>query len=309
MKRLGHLQSSIKEAVDNLPSGVCFFDKNGFVVLCNRTMYRLAFAITGRDLQTFSELENALRNLPDGTAWRFSSEVITDESGARYTQVVASEVSDLYQGSRELAENIAKLKEFQAYIHSTIKNVAVITRENEILSLKMRIHDELGGSLLKLRRYHLHTDGESKSELLANWKKTVSMLKFKSGPDDVGDPLADLLRSAASIGVEIIHMGKMPENTAAARLIVYAIRECLTNAVRHAGGSRIFVVLTQTGDIVSAVITNDGEPPKAEIIEGGGLSSLRKRIEKAGGTMTVQSLPRFSLSVAVPLEQFAVVAH
>lgn len=33
--------------------------------------------------------------LPDGTAWRFSSEVITDESGARYTQVVASEVSDL----------------------------------------------------------------------------------------------------------------------------------------------------------------------------------------------------------------------
>lgn len=283
MKRLGHLQSSIKEAVDNLPSGVCLFDKNGFVVLCNRTMYRLAFAITGRDLQTFSELENALQNLPegalahrdgdtfllpDGTAWRFSSEVITDESGARYTQVVASEVSDLYQGSRELAENIAKLKEFQAYIRSTIKNVAVITRENEILSLKMRIHDELGGSLLKLRRYHLHTDGESKSELLANWKKTVSMLKFKSGPDDVGDPLADLLRSAASIGVEIIHMGKMPENTAAARLIVYAIRECLTNAVRHAGGSRIFVVLTQTGDIVSAVITNDGEPPKAEIIEG-----------------------------------------
>lgn len=73
--------------------------------------------------------------------------------------MVASEVSDLYQGSRELAENIAKLKEFQAYIRSTIKNVAVITRENEILSLKMRIHDELGGSLLKLRRYHLHTDG------------------------------------------------------------------------------------------------------------------------------------------------------
>lgn len=71
MKRLGHLQSSIKEAVDNLPSGVCFFDKNGFVVLCNRTMYRLAFAITGRDLQTFSELENALRNLPEG-AWRIA---------------------------------------------------------------------------------------------------------------------------------------------------------------------------------------------------------------------------------------------
>lgn len=167
-------------------------------------MYRLAFAITGRDLQTFSELENALRNLPegalahrdgdtfllpDGTAWRFSSEVITDESGARYTQVVASEVSDLYQGSRELAENIAKLKEFQAYIRSTIKNVAVITRENEILSLKMRIHDELGGSLLKLQPLPSAYRRRIQVGAAGQLEEDRTMLKQK-WTDDVGDPLA-----------------------------------------------------------------------------------------------------------------------
>ena len=47
-------------------------------------------------------------------------------------------------------------------------------------------------------------------------------------------------------------------------------------------------------------ITNNGAPPKAEIKEGGGLSSLRRRIEKAGGTVTVHSLPVFVLEVTLP---------
>ena len=37
-----------------------------------------------------------------------------------------------------------------------------------------------------------------------------------------------------------------------------------------------------------------------EIKEGGGLSSLRRRIEKAGGTVTVHSLPVFVLEVTLP---------
>jgi len=40
--------------------------------------------------------------------------------------------------------------------------------------------------------------------------------------------------------------------------------------------------------------------PGSEIIEGGGLSTLRRRVERAGGTMTVQSLPKFKLTVTVP---------
>jgi Lhr-like helicase len=51
-------------------------------------------------------------------------------------------------------------------------------------------------------------------------------------------------------------------------------------------------------DVVA--ITNNGAPPKAKIKEGGGLSSLRRRIEKAGGTVTVHSLPVFVLEVTLP---------
>ena len=56
---------SIKEAFDNLPDGVCFFTGNGIPVLCNRTMPRLAYAVTGRDIQHISELKTALEALPE----------------------------------------------------------------------------------------------------------------------------------------------------------------------------------------------------------------------------------------------------
>ena len=38
-------------------------------------------------------------------------------------------------------------------------------------------------------------------------------------------------------------------------------------------------------------------------MEGGGLSTLRRRVERAGGIMTVQSFPEFKLTVTVPKEK------
>ncbi len=44
-------------------------------------------------------------------------------------------------------------------------------------------------------------------------------------------------------------------------------------------------------------ITNNGKPPKSPIAESGGLLSLRRGVEEAGGQMIVQSLPAFSLTL------------
>ena len=51
------------------------------------------------------------------------------------------------------------------------------------------------------------------------------------------------------------------------------------------------------------IIINDlpcGKIPERQIVEGGGLSTLRRRIERAGGRMVVQSFPKFQLTVTVP---------
>ena len=47
-------------------------------------------------------------------------------------------------------------------------------------------------------------------------------------------------------------------------------------------------------------ITNNGAPPNGPIAESGGLLSLRRSVEEAGGTMTVQSVPAFSLTIFFP---------
>ena len=47
-------------------------------------------------------------------------------------------------------------------------------------------------------------------------------------------------------------------------------------------------------------ITNDGEKPKDEIIEGGGLSGLRLLVERENGTMIIHSVPQFKLIIELP---------
>ena len=47
-------------------------------------------------------------------------------------------------------------------------------------------------------------------------------------------------------------------------------------------------------------VTNNGRPPKGPVAESGGLLSLRRSAEAAGGQMRIQSLPAFSLTLTFP---------
>ena len=92
----------------------------------------------------------------------------------------------------------------------------------------------------------------------------------------------------------------MPEDREASYILTAALRECATNAVRHAEASGLYADLSRKDSMVTIVITNDGKVPENSILEGGGLSSLRRRVERAGGTMRIQSMPVFSLTVSLP---------
>lgn len=75
----------------------------------------------------------------------------------------------------------------------------------------------------------------------------------------------------------------------------------MTNAVRHAGATELYVRLACDEKAAHAVITNDGAAPDGEVVEGGGLTSLRFRVEQCGGTIQVKCTPGFELAVSVPL--------
>ena len=54
-------RNSVKEAFDNLPCGVCFFDRNGMTVMCNHLMTSLFFDLAGSDMQNPDEMRALIK--------------------------------------------------------------------------------------------------------------------------------------------------------------------------------------------------------------------------------------------------------
>lgn len=319
-ERIG--RASIKESLDNLPSGICFADQSGLVILSNRQMYRLCYTLMGVDLQHISELLDALEKpqagiqsvgadtnvyrFPEGKVWKFTQSSITDADGNAYTQVLAVDVTALYEKEDELQQENRRLEEVNARARNLYAQLDNIVREEENFAVKTHVHDEMG-ELLGLTRNML-TQRELPPERLKalgkRWEHIGDTLGAVGKQDgdafDSDKTLAELTEGIAGIGVALHVRGEFPKKSGAAYLLTAAVRECAINTVRHAKGREMTVELTKTPHALTASITNDGLAPAGEVIEGGGLSALRRRIEGTGGSMQVESTPRFRLVITLP---------
>jgi anti-sigma regulatory factor (Ser/Thr protein kinase) len=306
---------SIKEAFDNLPTGVCFFNEAGLPVLCNRAMHRFSFAVCGKDVQFITDLQDVLGEdfalmdgavrdgkiftVPSGKAWQLEKRTVMDEKGGVYTQFVALDVTDLQKRRVELTEENNQLRRVQADLKRLSANVVVITREEEILNTKMRVHDDMGRCLVEAQKYLRDSGNAIPESVVHSWHRAVSMLKYNNETGDE-DMLLQIRQTCRSLGLEFRQIGTLPQEEAAAYLLTCAVRECVTNAVRYAQASELYAEYVETENLATVVVTNNGKQPEGEIVEGGGLSTLRRRVERSGGTMIVQSLPKFQLTVTVP---------
>lgn len=313
-------RDSIREAMDNLPSGICFFNAKGMPVLLNRTMLKLCFAMAGRELQSLPELGEALAApkggaqklrketvlFPDGSVWQFSETTVKGGHGSSYTEVLAADVTELYQRNWELAADNQRLREVGAHIRHLAANVTKMTSEEELLNTKMRVHDEMGRSLLATRRLLVSdTPLDDLDTIMTAWRGALGLLKRDNAPDTEADAFTELKKAALDMGIQLELSGTLPEDDSTAYILIVAMRECVTNAVRHAGAKKLVVAVEYRDGQARMQIKNDGVAPAGTVVEGGGLSALRRRIERAGGRMTVQSAPVFMLCVTVPVEEEA----
>lgn len=104
-------RNAVKEGFDTLPAAICYFDRNGLLRLINHRMQEIAAVLCGRDLQTLTDLEQALRSpgggvrlrdeatriyeFPDGTVYHFTVRPVQDKYGIPYTEVMATDVTQL----------------------------------------------------------------------------------------------------------------------------------------------------------------------------------------------------------------------
>ena len=308
--------TSIREAFDNLPTGVCFFNEIGIPVLCNRAMHSFSFAVSGKDIQFVVDLQNCLSEdfipiegaeksgkiftLSDGCVWQLEKRNIVYEDGYVYTEYIALDVTQLQKNRIELQEENAQLYKVQAQLKQLSSNMVAVTREEEILNTKMRVHDEMGKCLLATQQYLKYDTAKHLPDaIVSSWKKAVSMLKYSNETKD-DDMMLEIRKTCAFVNLDFVQTGQLPNNEKTAYLLTCAVRECVTNAVRYADATALYVDFSETLNAASVVITNNGKLPEGEIKEGGGLSTLRRRIEREGGSMVVQAQPGFRLTVTIP---------
>ena len=305
-------RSSVKESLDWLNTGLCFAYKNGMVMLINHRMDNLSHTIFGRDLQNANafwenlndgEIQSGVERLnlgvnptfrlPDETVWTFARKEIDG-----ITQLTAAETTKLNKLTEELKEKNAELSVMNDRLRKYGENVDELAREKERLETKVRIHREIGQALLLTRRY-LQGESDNTQEILNVLKRNIAMLRLESESPKNDEPLDMLMRAARSAGIEVLITGQMPKQEDANRLFFEAATEALTNAVRHADAKTLRIAFSEDEKSYSVNFTNDGMKPQEQIVEGGGLGSLRQKAEQIGGTMEVLYQPEFVLKLTV----------
>ena len=309
LRRFGF--NAIKESFDRLPTAVCFFDRSGGIVLCNRQMYRLSQYLLNSDMQYLEELQKALASppkgimpiagtentyrFPDGLVWKFEKAPVTDRYGETYIQLTAADVTALHRALEQLAEDNRRLEQDAEKLRHLSENVAAVAREREQLAAKSAMHDSLAACITVTKQYLAGDLGGINADVvLREWEKSIVFRDAERLPAREA-----LYESADSSGVAIRIRGTEPAG-GAADLMYAAMQVCLSNAIQYAQATELIVNIWEDGDRYTVLIRNNGKPPEKTITEGGGLSNLRRRIERIGGTMTVQSLPEFALVIGIP---------
>lgn len=303
--------NAIKESFDQLPTAVCFFDNLGGIVLCNRQMYRLSQYLFQSDMQYLGEVKIALASPPDGvvrlsdmedtyrfpdkTVWQSEWTKVTDRYGEVYTQLTAADITELHRALVQLADDNRKLDEDAKKLRELSENVEAVAKEKELLAAKSAMHDSLAASITVTKQYLAGDLGEVDAGMvLQEWEKSIA---FREAA--LLSAKEKLFHDAKSSGVMVQMKGEEPKGSAA-DLMYVAMQVCLNNAIQYAQATELEINIWNNADNYTVMIGNNGKQPEQTIMEGGGLTNLRHRIEAAGGTMNVQSLPKFSLIIDIP---------
>lgn len=314
---------SVKEAVDDLPTGICCYLENGRVILVNEVMQRISLELCGHTVLDGTELAAAASKAAGhegqegrgsarglGRVYRFEEGSVQSREGMR--QLLAADVTDEYAGLLEVSEKNRQLRELSERLRAAVGEAERLSVEKEYLDAKIRVHSVLGGLLAATARY-MRAAGEEReagpgqadetggsgrfsdrqrlAELALEWERLPSALLDRE-PSRKSSYEA-LMRAAGDVGIKIVLDGELPEKEPFRRVMLTAVGECITNTFRHSGGDELRI----SWDGSRAELTNNGRPPEGPVVEKGDLADLRRLAEGAGAVMTIESSPVFRLVI------------
>ena len=194
--------------------------------------------------------------------------------------------------AQEEVENLAKIAERERIardLHDLLGHtLSVITLKSELASKLIERNPERAvQEIQEVERIS--------REALAEVRSTVSGYRAKGLN-------AELLNAKLALETAGIHFDYYAERAELSPMqegvLALALREAITNILRHAQAKRCAVRLRYDDDTIILEVQDDGNGKVLH--EGSGLSGMRERIESVGGTMTIQPGNGTRLTLMVP---------
>lgn len=213
-------------------------------------------------------------------------------------EIITFDITEVYKLHQKLNEQNKKLKENNKKILLSIDNIEELEKEKNLLKLKNKYHDILGQNLSILQQY-LNKENITQENFEEIKFMIQKMFIDIEDTDDTNANLENLIKIHKKNGTDIIIDGKLPQNKETAKVFFEIIREATTNAIRHAGSSKVFVNIKETLEETYMIITNDGRKPNEFITENQGIKDMRRKVKKSGEMFYISTVPEFSVNISI----------
>lgn len=213
-------------------------------------------------------------------------------------EIITFDITEEYKLHQKLNGQNKKLKENNKKILLSIDNIEELEKEKNLLKLKNKYHDILGQNLSILQQY-LNKENITQENFEEIKFMIQKMFIDIEDTDDTNANLENLIKIHKKNGTDIIIDGKLPQNKETAKVFFEIIREATTNAIRHAGSSKVFVNIKETLEETYMIITNDGRKSNEFITENQGIKDMRRKVKKLGGMFYISTVPEFSVNISI----------
>lgn len=200
------------------------------------------------------------------------------------------------QTARALTQSNFELRAAQAIIANTV-------RDAERLRIARELHDAWGHELTALglqleiashvteqarANEHVMQAKSLASALLSKVRDVVASLR-EAERGDLKEALEALARRVPRPAIHVDVSLGVRVSAEQAHALVRCAQEAVTNAVRHAKASNLWLRVTWDGEGVRLVARDDGAARPAASADGSGLLGMRERVECLGGNLAVRT--------------------
>jgi two-component system, NarL family, sensor histidine kinase DesK len=135
-------------------------------------------------------------------------------------------------------------------------------------------------------------------EALTEVRRAVSGYRTGGLSDEIANAERVLVGAGVAADLAGVPAGLTPDED---RALAYALREAVTNVIRHAGATRCWIALSREDGRIRLEVRDNGRGGLAP--EGSGLSGMRERLRQVAGTLERSGQDGTRLVMSVPVHE------